>query len=75
VVKCPHCDSCTLSPSRRRLWERPLRILLIRAFRCRACDTRALIYYGPNMIEIASQKFRFVTRAAHAILRTVFPIM
>jgi hypothetical protein len=74
VLKCPQCDSCALLFSHRRLWERPLRLFVIRAFRCRACNTRALIYYGPDFAGLAVQRFRSAARAAHAILRTVFPL-
>jgi TonB family protein len=39
-LRCTKCGSPFLRPSRTRIWERPLRLLLLRPYRCRECRYR-----------------------------------
>lgn len=55
VLACPQCDSPNVALSQRRFWERPLRIVFIRAFRCKACARRSLLYYGPDFTPLWNQ--------------------
>ena len=43
-VNCPKCGTSFLRWSRRSIWERPLRLLFLRPYRCRSCRHRAYIF-------------------------------
>ena len=44
TVNCPECGSSFLRWSRRSIWERPLRLLFLRPYRCRSCRHRAYVF-------------------------------
>src|ERR1700730_8553116 len=44
IVNCPECGSPLLRWSRRSIWERPLRLLFLRPYRCRSCRSRAYTF-------------------------------
>ena len=48
VLTCPRCGSLISHLSRRRFWERPFRLVFVRAFWCKSCEGRSLLYYRPD---------------------------
>ncbi len=63
--RCTRCGSPFLRRSRTRIWERPLRLLLLRPYRCRGCGHRfyaSIWRHGPTVQERA----RFVSEKQSA---------
>ncbi len=46
--RCRKCGSPCLRRSRTRIWERALRLLLIRPYRCRDCEHRCYVFIWPQ---------------------------
>ncbi len=72
VLTCPKCKSCNFTLSQRKSWERPFRILLIRAFRCRSCGQRSLLYYGPPFAIRLPEPLREASLTLHRHLKAYF---
>jgi periplasmic protein TonB len=53
--RCRKCGSPCLRRSRTRIWERPLRLLLIRPCRCRDCEHRCYVFIWPHGRTILDQ--------------------
>jgi TonB family protein len=47
-LRCTRCGSPFLRPSHTRIWERPLRLLLLRPYRCRECLHRHYASIWPH---------------------------
>lgn len=54
-LRCSYCGSPSLRRSRTRTWERPLRLILLRPYRCRDCEHRCYASPWLNRAKVNDQ--------------------
>lgn len=63
--RCSNCGSSLLRRSRTRIWERPLRLILFRPYRCRDCEHRCYAF------TLRDQSNRDLASASNSVNQTL----